>query len=80
MSTQTVGQRKTLMDFGRKHRQDFIQHGIQTPAPDTYKERRDAAIEFLRSCGRYVLDRGSKPYVPDNGHTPAAMVPLRSRL
>lgn len=77
---QTISQRRTLADFARKHRQAFIRHGIQTPAPDPYAEKREAAIAFLRACKRYVLDKNSKPYVPDNGHTPCAPVPLRTRL
>ena len=47
---------------------------------DPYYEKRAEAIQFLRSCNRYVLDKYSRVYRPSNGHTPQTMMQLRTRL
>lgn len=71
----TITQRKALQDYARQQRKEFI-----AAQSDPYAARRDSAIAFLRSIGRYVLDSGSRPYIPSNGRVPQAMVELRERL
>ena len=71
----TINQRTAMQDYAQQSRQQFIAR-----ASDPYADKRDYAIAFLRSIGRYVLDADSRAYVPMNKRFPQAVVEMRSSL
>ena len=64
-----------MIDYHRQERASWL-----AEVSDPYYEKREKAIRFLRASNRYSLDRYSRTYRPANGHTPQAMVQLRTRL
>lgn len=72
-----------LTDHHRTQRAEFLAnpHGQREPLKiDPYEQKRSQAVAHLRARGRYALDRGSAQYIPANGHTPQAIVPMRTSL
>jgi hypothetical protein len=64
-----------MIDNHKQQRADWL-----AELADPYHEKRQSALEWMRSGNRYCLDRYSRVYQPANGHTPQATIQLKTRL